>query len=74
MGLRQHRVDASARFVGHFVRSVLDELEKLTVAVSPLGDATFAVGMLGDETGVHGVGLQDTFGLFENGFQNCGRP
>ncbi|MER6849992.1 hypothetical protein AB0A81_16415 [Streptomyces flaveolus] len=57
-------MDASAGFVRDFVGRVLYELEKLTVAVSALRDTAFAIGMLGDETGVHGVRLQDSGGLF----------
>ncbi|MEU9455288.1 hypothetical protein [Streptomyces sp. NPDC048277] len=52
---------------GHLVRRVLNELEKLAIAVSALGDTALAIGMFGHEAGVHGVSLQDTRGLFENG-------
>ena len=45
-------------------------LEKLTVAISALGDTALSIGMFGHETGVHGVRLQDTRGLFENGLNN----
>nr|WP_245883428.1 hypothetical protein [Streptomyces hyaluromycini] len=67
MGVREDDVNSPALLVGHFVRRVLNELEKLAIAISPLGDTTLAIGMLGHETGVHGVSLQDTRGLFENG-------
>ncbi|MEV5850330.1 hypothetical protein AB0M32_51090 [Streptomyces sp. NPDC051985] len=53
--------------VGHLVRRVLNELEKLAIAVSALGDTAFAIGVFGHKAGVHGVSLQDTRGLFENG-------
>ncbi|MCP9997569.1 hypothetical protein ABTX83_02265 [Streptomyces werraensis] len=53
-------MDAPARFVRDFVGRVLDELEKLTVAVSTLGDTALTIGVLGHEAGVHGIGLQYT--------------
>nr|WP_234310019.1 MULTISPECIES: hypothetical protein [Streptomyces] len=59
-------MDATAGLVGDFVGGILDEFEKLTVAISALGDAALAVGMFGHKSGVHGVGLQDAGGLFEN--------
>ncbi|WP_231573737.1 MULTISPECIES: hypothetical protein [unclassified Streptomyces] len=64
-------MDASTGFAGDFVGRVLDELEKLTVAISALRDATLAIGVLGHEAGVHGIGLQNAGGLFENGFDHC---
>ncbi|MEC4569626.1 hypothetical protein L8C58_00610 [Streptomyces sp. CMAA1738] len=63
-------MDSAARFIGHFVCGVLNELEKLAIAVTALGDTTFSICMLGDETRVHGVRLQDTRGLFENGLND----
>nr|WP_234029266.1 hypothetical protein [Streptomyces sp. PsTaAH-124] len=63
-------MDASTGFVGDFVGSVLDELEKLTVAVSALRDATLTIGMFGDQAGVHRIGPQNTGGLFEDGFDH----
>jgi hypothetical protein len=60
-------VDASAGFVRDLVGSILYQLEKLPVTVSALRDATLAIGVLGNETRVHGIRLQDTGGLFENG-------
>nr|WP_234485474.1 hypothetical protein [Streptomyces sp. MBT97] len=50
-----------------FVGRVLHEFEKLTVAISALGDTALTIGMLGHETGVHCVSLQDARGLFEHG-------
>nr|WP_235447916.1 hypothetical protein [Streptomyces sioyaensis] len=63
-------MNSPTRLVGHFICCVLNELEKLTVAISALGDTALAIGVLGYETGVHGVSLQDTRGLFENGLNN----
>ncbi|MEU7036546.1 hypothetical protein ABZ958_23095 [Streptomyces sp. NPDC046237] len=56
--------------MGDFVGSILDEFEKLSIAISALGDTALAIGVLGHEAGVHGVGLQDTGRLLENGFDN----
>nr|WP_253195629.1 hypothetical protein [Streptomyces sp. JHA26] len=63
-------MDAPAGLVRDFVGRVLHEFEKLTVAVSALRDAALAIGVLGDEAGVHGVRLQNTGGLFENGIDH----
>ncbi|MEV7288056.1 hypothetical protein AB0O01_26390 [Streptomyces sp. NPDC093252] len=63
-------MDLSARVIRDFVGRVLDEFEKLTIAVSALGDTAFAIGVLGHETGVHGVGLEDTGGLVVNGLDH----
>jgi hypothetical protein len=63
-------MDASAGFVRDFVGRVLYELEKLPVAVSALRDTAFTVGVFGDEAGIHGVCLQDSGGLFEDGFDH----
>nr|WP_245689171.1 hypothetical protein [Streptomyces chattanoogensis] len=63
-------MNSPTRRIGHFIRRVLNELEKLTIAISALGDTAFAIGVLGYEAGVHGVSLQDTRGLFENGLNN----
>jgi hypothetical protein len=63
-------MDASAGLVRDFVGRVLHELEKLAVAVSALRDTTLSIGMLGHEAGVHGIRLQDTGGLFENGIDH----
>nr|WP_314223316.1 hypothetical protein [Streptomyces sp. DSM 40713] len=52
---------------GNFVGRVLYEFEKLAITISALGDTALAIGMLGHETRVHGVSLQDTRGLLENG-------
>ncbi|MEU5767513.1 hypothetical protein ABZ782_16485 [Streptomyces asoensis] len=60
-------MDPSALLPGNFVGRVLHEFEKLTIAVPALGDTALAIGMLGHETGVDGVRLQDPRGLFENG-------
>ncbi len=70
VGLRENHVDASAGFVRDFVGRVLHEFEELAVAVSALCDAAFTIGVLGHEAGVHGVGLENTGGLFENGFDH----
>ncbi|MEU7114313.1 hypothetical protein [Streptomyces sp. NPDC046182] len=59
-----------ARLVGDFVGSVLDEFEKLSIAIPALRDTALAIGVLGHEAGVHGVSLQDTGRLFENGFDH----
>lgn len=63
-------MNSPTRLFGHFVCRVLNELEKLAIAISALGDTALAIGVLGYETGVHGVSLQDTRGLFENGLNN----
>ncbi|MEW2293492.1 hypothetical protein ABZ719_12390 [Streptomyces sp. NPDC006743] len=63
-------MDASTGFAGDFVGRVLDELEKLAVAVSALCDAALAIGVLGHEAGVHGIGLKNAGGLFEDGFDH----
>nr|WP_242514011.1 hypothetical protein [Streptomyces leeuwenhoekii] len=63
-------MDASTGFVRNFVGRILHELEELTVTVSALRDAAFSVGMFGDETGVHGISLQNPVGLFEDGFDH----
>nr|WP_223179981.1 hypothetical protein [Streptomyces griseicoloratus] len=63
-------MDASAGLVRDFVGRVLHELEKLAVAVTTLRDTTFAIGMLGDEAGIHRVCLQNAEGLFEDGFDH----
>jgi hypothetical protein len=70
MGFCENDVDSSTRLVEHFVRRVLNEFEKLAVAISSLGDTALSVGVLGYETRVHRVSLQDTRGLFENGLKN----
>ncbi|GAB1329422.1 hypothetical protein ACE1SV_37610 [Streptomyces sennicomposti] len=70
MGLREDHVDPSAGFAGDFVGRVLDELEKLTVAVSALRDAALPIGVFGHEAGIHGIGLQNARGLFEDGIDH----
>ncbi|MEU7299301.1 hypothetical protein [Streptomyces sp. NPDC007206] len=72
MGFRQDDVNSSSGVVRDFVGCVLDEFEKLSVAVSALRDTAFAVGVLGHEAGVHGISLEDAGGLLENGFDDCG--
>jgi hypothetical protein len=67
VGTGEDDVDLSAGLLGDFVGRVLDEFEKLTVAVSPLGDATLAICVLGYETGVDSICLEDTGRLFDNG-------
>ncbi|MGX1252511.1 hypothetical protein RKD48_005022 [Streptomyces ambofaciens] len=69
--LREDHMDASAGLVRDFVGRVLHELEKLTVAVSALRDTTLAIGVFGHEAGIHGIRLEDTGGLFENGIDHC---
>ncbi|WP_202557325.1 hypothetical protein [Streptomyces sp. SID5789] len=63
-------MDASAGFARDFVGRVLNELEKLPVAVSALRDTTLAIGMFGDEAGIDSVCLQHAGGLFEDGFDH----
>ncbi|MER5675475.1 hypothetical protein ABT081_00855 [Streptomyces sp. NPDC002238] len=60
-------MDGTARVVCYLVSRILYEFEELAVAVSTLGDATFAVGVLGNETGIYFIGLQNARGLFEDG-------
>ncbi|MEV0980656.1 hypothetical protein [Streptomyces sp. NPDC049915] len=72
MAFRQDNMNSPPGIVRYFVRRVLDEFEKLSVAVSALRDAAFAVGVLGHEAGVHSISLEDTGGLFDNGFDDCG--
>jgi hypothetical protein len=67
MSLREDDMDAPSRLIGNFVGRVLDELKKLTVAVTSLSDAAFAISVLGYKARIHGVRLQNTGGLFENG-------
>ncbi|MDX2606306.1 hypothetical protein PV379_16940 [Streptomyces caniscabiei] len=67
MGTGEHDVNPSAGLVGDFVGRVLDEFEKLAIAVSTLSDATLSVGVFGYETGVDGIRLEDTGRLFDNG-------
>ncbi|MEU6528564.1 hypothetical protein ABZ869_05145 [Streptomyces sp. NPDC046928] len=67
MAFREDDMDTSPRLCGDLVGGVLDQLEKLTVAVSALGDTTLPVGVFGHEAGVHGVGLENAGRLFENG-------
>ncbi|MER5210355.1 hypothetical protein ABT063_07205 [Streptomyces sp. NPDC002838] len=52
-------MDGPTGFRGDFVGRVLDEFEELTVAVSALGDAPFAVRVFGDQSGVDLVRLQN---------------
>jgi hypothetical protein len=59
-------VDAPARLVGDFVGRILNELEKLAIAISALGDTALAIGVFCYEAGIHGVRLQDAGGLLEN--------
>ncbi|MEU2776161.1 hypothetical protein ABZ646_25325 [Streptomyces sp. NPDC007162] len=60
-------MNSPALLFGHFVRRVLNEFEKLAVAISTLGDTSLTIGVFGHEARVHGVSLQDARGLFENG-------
>ncbi|WUR65927.1 hypothetical protein OG873_15260 [Streptomyces violaceus] len=52
-------MDGSTGFRSDFVGRVLDEFEELTVAVSALRDAPFAVRVLRDQPGVDFVRLQN---------------
>ncbi|MDX3029912.1 hypothetical protein QBB33_13790 [Streptomyces scabiei] len=61
-------MDLSTGLFGDFVGRVLDKFEKLTVAVSTLGDTTLSIGVFGHESGVHSIGLEDTRRLLDNGF------
>jgi hypothetical protein len=70
MRIRENNLDSPAGVVRDFVGCVLDELEKLPVTVSALCDTAFAIGVLGYETGVHGIGPEDAGGLFEYGFDD----
>ncbi|MEV6664452.1 hypothetical protein AB0N08_13510 [Streptomyces nigra] len=60
-------MNASARLGGDLVCGVLDQFEELAVAVASLSDTALPVRVFGHEAGVHGIRLQDTGGLFENG-------
>ncbi|MBE1597605.1 hypothetical protein PV359_43310 [Streptomyces stelliscabiei] len=60
-------MDPTTGLVSDFVGRVLDEFEKLAISVSALSDATLSVGVLGYETGVDGIRLEDTGRLFDNG-------
>jgi hypothetical protein len=59
MGVREDYVNSSTRLVSHFVCRVLDEFEELAVAISALGDPALTIGVLGHETSVHRISLQD---------------
>ncbi|MET9898437.1 hypothetical protein [Streptomyces sp. NPDC006446] len=59
MSVREDYANSSAQLVGHFVRRVLDKFEELAIPISTLGDPAFTIGVLGHETGVHRVGMQD---------------
>ncbi|CAL2058783.1 hypothetical protein GPN2_11333 [Streptomyces murinus] len=67
VGLREDDINSPVLLVDHFVGRILDELEKLAVAIPALSDTTLAIGVFGHEAGVHGICLQDARGLFENG-------
>ncbi|WTQ99553.1 hypothetical protein OHU19_20865 [Streptomyces sp. NBC_00145] len=63
-------MDAPSRLFGNLVGRVLDEFEELTVAVSALGDPALSICVLGNETRVHGIGVENSSGLLENGFDH----
>ncbi|WTF77052.1 hypothetical protein OG856_16885 [Streptomyces sp. NBC_01594] len=63
-------MDASPRLFGNLVGRVLDEFEELTVAISALGDSALSICVLGHETRVHGIGVENSRGLLENGFDH----
>ncbi|MER5742556.1 hypothetical protein ABT097_04660 [Streptomyces sp. NPDC002225] len=52
-------MNSSTRLCGHFVCCVLNELEKLPIAISALGDSALTIGVFGDEARIDCVGLQD---------------
>jgi hypothetical protein len=59
-------MSSTAGLVRDFVGGVLDELEKLSIAVPALGDTALTVGVLGNEAGVDFVRLKNTRGLFQD--------
>lgn len=73
MGVRENDVGGTAGLGGDFVRSVLDELEELPVAISTLGDPSFSVGMFRNESGIDAVRLENTGGLIEHGLEHGGQ-
>ncbi|MEU1317430.1 hypothetical protein ABZ405_20340 [Streptomyces tibetensis] len=66
-------MDGATGLRGDFVGRVLDEFEELTVAVSALRDAPFAVRVFRDQTGVDFVRLQNPRRLLDHGSQHRGR-
>nr|WP_244362745.1 hypothetical protein [Streptomyces aquilus] len=66
----ENDVDAPAWIRGDFVRRVLNELEELPVTVSALGDTSFPVCVLRNETRIDGVCLEHTGGLFDHGLEH----
>ncbi|MET9575489.1 hypothetical protein ABZY30_07990 [Streptomyces massasporeus] len=66
-------MDGATGLRSDFVSGVLNEFEELTVAVSALRDAPFAVRVLRDQTGVDFVRLQNSRRLLDHGSQHRGR-
>ncbi|MET7293574.1 hypothetical protein ABZS79_15825 [Streptomyces griseoloalbus] len=60
MSVGEDDLDATSGLGGNFVCGVLYEFEELTIPVSALRNATFAVGVFRNETGVDLIRLQDT--------------
>ncbi|MEV5146013.1 hypothetical protein [Streptomyces sp. NPDC052727] len=73
MVFRENDVDGATWLCGDFVGGVLDELEELPVTVSALGDASFSVRVLRNETGIDGVRLEDAGGLVDHGLEHGGQ-
>nr|WP_253267845.1 hypothetical protein [Streptomyces asoensis] len=63
-------MNPSAGLVGDFVGRVLDEFEKLAIAISALGDTALSIGVLGYEPGIHGICFEDTGRLLDYGFNH----
>nr|WP_156699723.1 hypothetical protein [Streptomyces sp. Z38] len=53
-------MDTSTGFVRDFVGRVLDEFEKLPIAVASLCDAALTIGVFGYKSGVNRIRLQNT--------------
>ncbi|MGT2531015.1 hypothetical protein ACU4GG_31125 [Streptomyces nojiriensis] len=67
MPIREDDVQLAARAGGDLVGGVLHELEQLALAVSALGDATFAVRVFLDQPRIDLVRLQHHRGLAQDG-------
>ncbi|XDQ31871.1 hypothetical protein AB5J56_27940 [Streptomyces sp. R21] len=68
MGFCEDYVNLPSGFVRDFISRILDELEKLAIAISALSDSSLSIGVLGYETGVYGVRLKDARRLLDDGF------
>ncbi|MER6803459.1 hypothetical protein ABT319_14995 [Streptomyces sp. NPDC000678] len=73
MLVREDDMDGAAGLGRDFVRGVLDELEELPIAVSALGDASFSVRVLRNETGIDGIRLENAGGLIDDGLEHGGQ-